>query len=186
MVNGKQFIINQNRMKTSIFIIILLLMFYQSGSGQQIVFQLFSRNQCNGSIEKFGFYSLKKDDNSYGPIDTTYSCYLKDTGIYKLSFFGEKKVYYFNEVNGKYFDTLNFPKIDECYQMHVFFGFCCCGVKCDGYVVDYYTNGQKRAEGTFKGGKAISEVRYYYSDGRLQKKVKYNNKGKRLRTKEYI
>jgi hypothetical protein len=171
--------------KVTIFTIALLLILDDSSFGQNISFQLFRRNQCDGSVEKFGFYSLKKDATRFGPTDTTYSCYLKDTGTYKLDFYGEERVYHFNDSNGKYFDTLNFPKIEECYQMHVFVGYCCCNEKCNGLQIDYYTNGNKRMEGLFNNGKAVGALKFYYPNGHLRRIEKYSRKGKKIKTRDF-
>lgn len=57
-----------------------------------------------------------------------------------------------------------------------------CENRCDGNKVDYYKNGQKRVEGTFKKGKPVGYVRWYDTSGKVINVEQYDKEGKKVRS----
>ena len=87
-----------------------------------------------------------------------------------------------------YCDTIILPKIYKCQDSKYnseFVGYCTCGIRCNGELIDYYINGEKRIEGTFKNGKPIGKLYYYNMDGSIKRIEKYNRKGKLRKTSIY-
>ncbi|AXY74127.1 hypothetical protein D3H65_09145 [Paraflavitalea soli] len=159
---------------------IFILLFVQNCSySQSVSFSLYGYNGCSAKTERIGLYFLKKDSTINTPVDSTGICLLQDTGVYKLStlFFDEQKTYSFHTFSS-YTDTIRIFSIQECSKLHSFSGYCCCGKKCEGYQVDYYSNGQKRIEGTFEEGVPIGSLKLYNTDGSLKSIRKYSKKGK--------
>lgn len=153
---------------------------------REIQFMLHGLNPCTGKVENVSFYSLKKEA-IYSPKDSTGTCILPDTGIYTLTFFDENKNYTFKEFK-TYSDTLRLPTIQFCQELTtrvLFSGYCCCGILCEGKQVDYYSNGNKRIEGSFNKGKPIGKLNFYYSTGQLKLVEKYNKRGKLLKKIQY-
>ena len=58
----------------------------------------------------------------------------------------------------------------------------CCDNRCDGNRIDYYKNGQKRVEGTFKKGKPVGMVKYYDNTGKVINVETYDKEGKKIRS----
>lgn len=164
-------------------IVCLILFISSKGVSQIVQFKLYGLNVCNGKFEKVKLFSLNKGNTIYYPNDTNGVCILPDTGHYVLHS-DEIKEYYFNSF-GYRSDTINLFSILECYSMHDFSGYCCCGEKCEGRGVDYYHNGQKRIEGRFRNGKPIGKVKYYTQDGVLKSIRFYNKKGSYRKEKVY-
>ncbi len=62
---------------------------------------------------------------------------------------------------------------------------CACGEdKSDGFVENYYENGQLRSKGMFEMGQAVGEEESYYENGQLWSKSSYKE-GKRHGSDEY-
>src|SRR5690606_12400785 len=50
------------------------------------------------------------------------------------------------------------------------------GNKFHGPVVEYYENGQKRAEERYADGERVGKARYYYRNGQLRKSMRYGKR----------
>jgi hypothetical protein len=110
---------------------------------------------------------------------------LNDTGYYKLILAEvENNTIIHIDKFGIIKDTLK--KVDIYYGFTIdkkpsFKGWFCCDQKCNGSKIDYYNNGNKRIEGSFKNGKAVGDLRYYDKSGKLERIEKYNNNGELIK-----
>lgn len=57
-----------------------------------------------------------------------------------------------------------------------------CDDRCEGNKIDYYKNGQKRVEGTFKRGKPMGHVKWYDTTGKVINVEQYDKDGKKIRS----
>lgn len=172
---------------TQAAIIILCILFSKNLYCQDISFNLYGYDPCTHKYAKIDFFGLEKNESVFSVEDTSKTIFLKDTGVYILSYaiaFIDTtqigKEYLINSL-GNYSDTLQLISIDICYKTSSyvdFFGFCCCGEKCNGFQVDYFANGKKRIEGYFKEGLPIGSLKFYYPSGELKQIDKYNKDGK--------
>ena len=139
-------------------------------------------------------FGLKKNGVAFNLRDTTGFLLLKDTGTYVLTYAIEKidstqlgKKYHIKSIED-FSDTLRIPSINACFEptSHPnFIGYCCCDNKCEGVQIDYYENGNKRIEGSFKGGIPIGRLKFYHMNGKLSMVKKYNKQGKFRKTYKY-
>lgn len=151
---------------------------------QEVTVQLFRKINCNGVeyVNKIGaetnmgeinIISLIKDSIMY-PILDTVPIMVQDTGKYVLnaiSMQNQDSSIYIKNDSKVFVDTVSFASIYEALVntkntefTHLWL---CCDNKCEGYQVEYYDNGNKRIEGTFKNGKAIGNINYYDQRGKL-------------------
>ena len=161
-------------------------------NAQTCQFELFGLNPCNNKIEKIQFYELKKGEYKIKPTDTTGVCVLKE-GEYELVWvmanytLNENIPYKIQVSSSESYkaDTMRLEALNKCHEVIAskpWSGFCYCDEPCDGYQVDYYKNGNKRIEGTFKKGKPKGKVVYYHPDGTINYIEIYNRKGKHKKT----
>lgn len=180
---------NNYKMKSLKILILLITVWFVSNKqalSQEIQFTLHGYNPCTGKIENVSFYALKQQ-TVYNPKDSSGMCLLPDTGTYSLTFFDEEKHYTFKEFK-TYSDTLRLPIIQFCIEPTTrvaFSGYCCCGSPCEGKQVDYYSNGNKRLEGSFIKGRPIGKLNFYYSTGQVKLVEVYNKQGKLLKKIHY-
>lgn len=169
------------------FLVCLLLGIAILLDAQEITFRLFGYDQCTNSYEKIELITLEKDNQYFMAEDTTWEIKLKEPGLYLLHTDIGLVEYYLDEFK-TYSDTINIKYIYRCYTGTTrvsFTGFCCCEEKCNGYQIDYYTNGNKRVEGYFKKGRPIGKLFFYYSDGVIMEKYIATRKGKIKKHIEY-
>ena len=155
--------------------------------GQSVEFKLYLSSDCNDSIIQADYYEMQNinDSTEQYKSDSIGMCILPDTGYYKILIVGsfaehDRYIHINNRVNQSY--TIKAFSINECYNPTTrpdFYGYCCCGEKCEGLKVDYYSNGKKRIEGKFKDGKPIGELKFYYPSGNLKRVENYNEKGEK-------
>lgn len=174
--------------KINVFFIISFLIYY-SVYGQEIKFEVYIKDACADSINKLMFFNLKKDNIDYFPENNDGMVFLKEKGKYELTtIYSEDSVMYeLNDYNN-ISDTILMPTIRQFIEPTSspdFAGYYCCGSECNGKQIDYYSNGNKRLEGTFENGKPIGKLKFYYSDGSLKRIDKYNKKGVMVNRKEY-
>lgn len=176
-----------------VILILLLLTLTLKGTCQDTSFRLYGYNPCAKEVQRINFFGLEKDGITYSIEDTTGVLLLRDIGEYTLTYVIDNidtsqlgKVYDISRA-GVFTDTLQMISIYECVEpvSHPdFVGYCCCEEKCEGYEVDYYTNGNKRIEGYFQEGVPINDVKIYYPNGTLKQLNKFNKTGK-LKKKVY-
>ena len=172
-------------MKIISYIILTLLNF--SAFGQSVEFKLYLSSECKDSIIQADFYEMHiiNDSTIQYQSDPNGMCILPDTGYYKISIvgsFAEHDRYIHIKNRGNQSHSIRAFSINECYNPTTrpdFFGYCCCGEKCDGLKFDYYSNGKKRIEGIFAEGRPIGELKFYYPSGNLMRIENYNEKGEK-------
>lgn len=174
---------------------------------QQISYNLFLKNKCSSEIESSNSYTLEKDGIKYSAFDNL-PLILPQKGIYKLSTTDTDEVYEIKIDKLKNSDTLVKPMIQIQIRNGVSFKknisnkelrkiklymtprYFICEKECNGFQVDYYSNGNLRMSGTFENGISIGELKEYYQNGKvkttyfykenaqLKKVVKYDENGK--------
>jgi hypothetical protein len=157
----------------------------------QVEFRLYGYSPCLKEVRRIDFFGLEKNDVTISAKDTAGVLLLKDTGIYVLSYALERidstqlgKKYHIKSF-GNFSDTLHLLSIEPCLEpiSHPrFIGYCCCDKKCEGAIVDYYKNGNKRIEGFFKSGTPIGRLKFYHPNGKLSMIKKYSKKGRLVKT----
>lgn len=156
---------------------------------QEIKFELYIKDNCNGSIEKLMYFNLRKDNVDFYPIKSDGIVILKDKGQYELSTIYSEDIKKYDIKNyGIVTDTISLPTIKLCLESTShpnFIGYCCCNIECEGDKIDYYSNGNKLTEGYFEKGKPIGKLKRFYPDGTLKQVEKYSKKGKLLSIKKY-
>jgi hypothetical protein len=159
--------------------------------GQQIEVKVYTKKYCVDSllIEPYYSFRLIKDSTTFH-LDENFNMLVNKSGEYILKTAlvdePEKKIFIPDNV------CLFTDTIAECaiYEGIFFNGFkgifwICCDKKCDGYHIDYYTNGNKRMEGQFRKGKAIKNITYYKIDGTISSISYYNRRGNLIKTQKY-
>ena len=171
-------------------LILLLILFTlpQIAFSQKIKYNLYVVDSCAGKVEHELLYEIVKGKEKYIIADTLGTITLPDTGTYTIrlhmpdfySLLTDSLTLKVNEFK-VYSDTIAFKKLVECVGgMHSgFSGFCVCDMeRANGYLVDFYPNGKKRIEGTFKEGHAVGKLTYYYSSGGIKEVHYYDMSGK--------
>jgi hypothetical protein len=159
---------------------------------QEITVQFFKEINCNGIkyVKKIGerdvLYLVKDSTMMYFVIDSLpISITLRDTGKYLIKAIGlneNNNIIHINNNRGNYMDTIIFESIYETIiaKKKSRRLWLCCDEECNGYQVEYYENGRKKMEGIFKKGNPVGNINYYYKDGKKQRTLYYNGKGKYL------
>ncbi|MDH6355875.1 hypothetical protein M2132_002225 [Dysgonomonas sp. PH5-45] len=178
--------------KYVLFIIFLSLLSIQ-GQAYNITLELYGKCLCNNSITKISVFMIEKDSVMY-MSDSEEQIILSDIGLYHLIpeslsiFTGEAIPIHVNNY-GLIQDTVIISSIEEFYAPNLdpsgFFWYCCQKTKCDGYMADYYNNGNMRIEGSFREGKAIGEIKYYNPDGTIRSISCYDKEGKLVNIKHF-
>ena len=156
---------------------------------QQIKFELYLVDSCQNTVSKEMFYTLSKNGKHFYSTDEDGILFLKEKGIYELSTLHDEnlKKYTFNTFEN-FVDTLAIETIRECYSGGTnitFWGYCCCGEKCEEEQTSYYANGNIHIKGNFKKGIPIGKVKTYYENGNIMQVRQYNKKGEQVRTRNY-
>ena len=157
---------------------------------QSITFTLYLHDVCADTVGEHFSYSLHKGDSSYSPTYPNGTVYLSELGAYRLStvWLEGYREYYFSEYT-TIIDTVKLASIYLCFEggMHppTWSGYCCCGERCEGNLVEYYSDGTKRMEGNFRNGEALGQVRSYYPNGQLYQRATYFPRGNLLRRITY-
>lgn len=178
----------------SILQVSILLFWALNGVSQPTQFVLYGANPCTGAVERLNYFGLMKEGERYYVEDSSGVLNLKEPGIYSLvwvlAFMDESFLGRTYEISDQAMvsDTVNFYSVYSCLEPTTstrFAGYCCCDAKCDGEVVEYFSNGNKRVEGKFEEGIPVGELKTYYPDGRLKQLDKYNKKGRLIRSVLY-
>lgn len=173
---------------------------------QQISYNLLLKNKCSNEIESSNSYSLEKDGITYTAFDNS-PLVLPKKGIYKLSSIDTDEVYEIKIDKSINSDTLVKPMIQiqirngvsykknisnkELRKIKLYMAtrYFICEKECNGFQVDYYSNGNLRMSGTFENGISIGLLKEYYQNGKikatyfykknaqLKKLVKYDENG---------
>ena len=194
------------------FTILLLLFSTISGFSQEIKFNLFLKDSCSNNIENSFFYHLEKNGTEYNISDFDDGTIILPTkGVYKLISLELEEEYniIIDELINS--DTLVLPKIVEKIFPPRSFKvgldkeveknirqknlptFWVCEDKCNGKLIDYYSNGNTRILGTFVNGLPVGELKRYFQnvkikevsvydkDGFLTKKTLFTEKGELIK-----
>ena len=184
---------------TKIFSIALLFVSWTYfAQGQNIRLNVITFNPCDSTFDNELLIHLVKGDKKFEIADTLGTIYLTEPGAYKLKFFFPGIYRTTDSVKlvtihaGQNYDTLTrstimdgaivacilpLPKPSWNYQ--------CCDKPCEGYNVDYFDNGRKKVEGTFKMGIPIGQLIFYNPDGTKKEIHHFDKAGKgRLKKKE--
>ena len=170
-----------NNLVSVFFLFTLFLLPTKNALPQKIQFKLYGVNSCSDSVETITFYNLTNGNNRFFP-DEFGVCHLKDTGHYVAHTLSDSIPYHISKWD-LYVDTVILESLYECGSLHVFYGYCYCGEKSEGYKIDYYYNGNKKVEGNFRKGRPIGRLTFYHIDGRIRKIEVYDKKGRFRRTK---
>jgi hypothetical protein len=163
--------------------------------GQSIRVTLFGYDPCAETIIQLPYFGLLKDGVTYSVADSTGTLTLKEEGEYTLSYIIENidttqlgRVYSLRMTSANFSDTLSLVSVYPCLEPISdpdFIGYCCCGAKCEGEKVEYYSNGKIRLEGCFKAGIPQGELKFYNPNGHLRRIDKYNRSGKLVKRTLY-
>lgn len=154
---------------------------------QDIQVMLYGYSTCTKEVRQMHSFGLIKDGITYSVSDSTGILTLKEGGKYVLRYVFDDidttqlgRVYDLQLGKEVFRDTLSLTSIRACLEptSHPnFIGYCCCGEKCEGEQVEYYSNGNKHIEGSFKEGIPQGELKIYYYSGQLKQVDKYNKRG---------
>lgn len=147
----------------------LFLILFINKIHSQIDVELYFFDECNNKIEKLNFELFNLDNekeyislNFKTSVDTIGNYFISSSlidGDYRISINTSIKI----NNSLKFIDTISIPKIRfvASSELHSkYWNYYNCNALCDGNVIDYYTNGNKRLEGVFKNGKPL-EITYY-------------------------
>lgn len=155
---------------------------------QPITFNVITFNPCDSTYENEILVRLESDDSVFQISDTLGTIKLRKPGEYKLKVFGGSELYRWHDADklvkiavGENYDTLVRSTIYQCvkggHHSLKSCGYYCCDKPCEGYNADYYHNGIKRIEGTFRNGFPIGMLLLYYANGKDKEVHLYDNKG---------
>ncbi len=147
----------------------LFLIIFINKIHSQIDVELYFFDECNNKIKKLNFELFNLDNekeyissNFKTSVDTIGNYFISSSlidGDYRISINAPIKIN--NSV--KFIDTISIPKIRFVTgsELHSkYWNYYNCDILCDGKIIDYYSNGNKRLEGVFKNGKP-TEITYY-------------------------
>jgi hypothetical protein len=177
--------------------LLILILFINNISSSQSKIDLKFYNTCLDSIVELDYFIQSEDlfnsKNYYtckdSIIDVKPGKYIIDVIIkenavdYKIFTFTKN---FFNEK--VYNDTIELPKVLKKYRdtsqyAHIYFGFFLCDKICDGYIVDYCSNGEIRLEGNFENRIPNNEIGRYDNIGKLTGIEIYDKNGILKKTK---
>jgi hypothetical protein len=152
-------------------------------NGQQIKLNVVTFDPCKTLYEKELLIEVTNGDKVFQAADTTGTIYLPHPGTYKLKVLLKDYVTLVNSevpiiiTNGQNYDTLTRTRIGLCLQGNhqPTCGYFCCDKLCEGYNVDYFSNGKKMMEGEFMNGYPIGQLIFYNPDG-TKKEIHYYDK----------
>ena len=169
-----------------VFFFLVSILWFVNAKTQEIQFKCYLKSNCNNSIILLDNFSIKKNEFIYYSLNNGPIANLPDTGTYILKSpkIPEDSVLVSIDTRGLNIDTL---KQKDVFQI-VFIDtkpskdlkngdWVCCNKKCEGYKIEYYTNGNKYFEGRFKNGKPTGIFRYYSLIGKLKLIVQYDKNG---------
>ena len=175
-------------MKKSFYVVVLFLLSSIS-YGQEITLELYGRCFSTNSIIEIDFYTLRKDSLKIQvfPFDSGLVV-LPEMGTYTASTSytnHNEEVTVTVKNKGLNRDTITVNSIQEmlliCDTCEIEPYWYCCGEKCDGYLIDYYSNGNKRIEGLFKNGKAVGVLKSFLPTGMIYAIWFHDKKGNDIR-----
>ena len=187
------------RFKTRLITLILLSLWTVIVHGQEIRLNIITFNLCDSSFDNELMVHLVKGDQKFFISDSLGTFNLPETGLYKLKIFDNSFYRLPDSVKlitigfGHNYDTLTRSTIMKGVTVNCIlpprpgpnWGFLCCDNMCEGYNVDYFDNGKKKMEGTFKAGLPIGRLVFYNGDGKVTEIHYYDNAGKgRLKKEE--
>ena len=167
--------------------------FFAFNLPSQINVKIDVKDNCSGSftinkselIDKFGNELIKNPETGYYELkaDTGYFISLNltrnnSTYLINHAFEVVSTTEFINEII--YLPKLMKGSFDNFYDEKFYI----CEEICNGYVEDFYQNGNIRIKGKFNQGLPQGKLYYYSEDGELLKIEKYNKKGKFKKTKK--
>ena len=148
-----------------------LLIIFINQIHSQIDVELYFFNECNNKIEKLNF-ELTNLDNQKEYISSNFKTSVDTIGNYILSSHlidGDFRISINTslKINNsvKFIDTITIPKTRFVTSLELhskYWNYYNCDILCNGKIIDYFSNGNKRLEGVFKNGKPLEII--YYSD----------------------
>lgn len=173
---------------------ILIFAFFQMGflsaKLQNVQFRCYVKSNCDKTITELDNYSIRKGIFVFHSLSYGNSAILPDTGVYVLVSpkISEDSLIIHVDNYGLNADTI---RQRELYSVLVVDSkpgeirngdWLYCGKLCNGYMVDFYNNGNKYLEGVFKRGKPVGFLRYYSENGALRYIEYYNRRGRKVRS----
>lgn len=124
-------------------------------------------------IDKFGYYCILLPDTGIYYYSDKYIDWDSDT--FPAEIIHIKK---FGKIN----DTIYNHKLKESFAAtHSYFErYSFCGVDCNGYYIDYFKNGNIRAEGNFQNGFIVGKFFKYYMEGGKREEYIFNKNRKTI------
>ncbi|CAM3889005.1 hypothetical protein FLCU109888_06995 [Flavobacterium cucumis] len=172
-----------------------LLIIFINQIHSQIDVELYFFNECNNKIEKLNF-ELTNLDNQKEFISSNFKTSVDTIGNYILSSHlidGDFRISINTslKINNsvKFIDTITIPKTRFVTSLELhskYWNYYNCDILCNGKIIDYFSNGNKRLEGVFKNGKPLEII--YYSDkkGIIELKETYEFGKLNVITNEYF
>ena len=172
-----------------------LLIIFINQIHSQIDVELYFFNECNNKIEKLNF-ELTNLDNQKEYISSNFKTSVDTIGNYILSSHlidGDFRISINTslKINNsvKFIDTITIPKTRFVTSLELhskYWNYYNCDILCNGKIIDYFSNGNKRLEGVFKNGKPLEII--YYSDkkGIIELKETYEFGKLNVITNEYF
>lgn len=167
-------------MKTSFFVLALILSQYLFS---QIVYKPTFIDQCTNKPAKNVYWeisdAIKSYGNSYSGMDKVT---LPKTGNYKLNCrsISVTPIDINISTSGTVKDTFLTSRLDKTLYIGSDYDkseYLLCGSLVNGEITDYFSNGKKRMEGTFKKGQPIDSMFTYYRSGLLYNLTTLNKNG---------
>jgi len=184
------------RLNTTLIIAGFLTLGTVTARGQEIRLNIITVNSCDSTVDNELLVQLVKGDKTFFITDSLGTFILPETGVYWLKGFDNSFYTLSDSVKqitinaGQNYDTLTRSTIMKGVPVNCTlppkgpgWGYLCCDNLCEGYNVDYFDNGKKRIEGTFKNGLPIGQLILYNSEGK-KKEVQHYDKGGRGRLKK--
>ena len=163
-----------------------MLLFINSNGQAKI--NILINDLCNNTITPLECELKAPSGIKYNKRDSTGYFLLKEEGTYLMTALylrGDFMHYIDTLIEVQFDSTINYTIIlEQVYECTEWAlnptqgGFCKCNELCNGVVIDYYSNGNKRLEGNFFNGKPKGKLYFYNKDGSIKYIEKYSRNGK--------
>lgn len=174
----------------SLFLLFTLFQSYVHARAQELQYTCHKKSVCKERLVQVKRFSLSNSDTTFRSNDNGI-CYVTKLGTYFLlsseidTGVEPPKVEFKSFAD--YRDTVQswamFPVLITGYGDDLEPGdWLYCDNRCEGNKADYYKNGQKRVEGTFKKGKPVGHVKWYDMNGKVINVEQYDKNGKKVRS----
>lgn len=157
-------------------------------NAQQVQYKCYLKTDCSDSLIPYKYFCLIKSiDSAYYP-DKNFICTLPDTGIYSFSpleFNDQVDIFYFLLYKKIDFnkpvvlidtvESVDLGRFSTKFDSTKFDPWLFCGKLADGNILDKTMNGWR--EGVFKKGRPVSPIKFYKTNGELEKIFYFNEQG---------